>query len=117
MDLGAVGFVVGALPGAVLFYRASVPMLQSHRQVEQIAVAEGKAFSVHFGYSEKFKFMFRPELLLDEEDSAELKAAKLRFLAGRDRFIRGQLIAGAVLLLGALIGAIGGTALSAMLTR
>jgi hypothetical protein len=110
MDNGAVGFLLGAVPGAFLVLRNMWRQVRAVAEAQKIAQAKGEYLDYHWNYVEQNDLAFKPDRFIKPGDGPGVREAKEMLLARRDKFFASHIKGGAVMMGGCLVGAFIGAA-------
>jgi hypothetical protein len=111
MESFELGFLLGAGPGIIYILRNMKHMLRIRDKAKELAREQGEKWLEFSSWSDSFNFIFHPQRYVRGEDSKGMRVAKEMILSERRRYFVRQAIGGAILVVGAVGGAIVGSAL------
>lgn len=111
MESSEMGFLLGASPGIFYILRNMKHMLRLREKAKESAREHGTRWLELSSWSESSNFIFHPQRYIREDDDKGTRAAKEMILSERHGYLVRQTLGGLILVLGAVGGAIVGSAL------
>ncbi len=111
MESSELGFFLGASPGILYILRNMRHMLRVRERAKESAREHGEPWIELSSSLDIYNFIFRPQQYIREDDKKGTRLAKEMILSERHRYFAHHAMGGVILILGAVGGAIAGSAL------
>jgi hypothetical protein len=111
MESVELGFFLGASPGIFCIVRNMGHMFRVCERAKDLAREHGALWLGFSSLSDSYNFIFHPQRYIGEDDNTGTRLAKEMILSERHRYFVHHGTGGVILILGAVGGAIGASAL------